>query len=237
MADLIARLYASGEQASVAVTKLKEAGFADDSIGQLHPTPERTDEGSAGVAAPTSTLERYLASTYGKQLEGRWLVGVEAPWGRGVLATNVLESAGPVAERLPEPSGRTDTAVAADSWGEAAPLSQTLGFAVLSSDPAPLSSMFGWAIKAKREYFLTAKLRSEAAPLSSRLGLPTLTKRRHFLVSGLSNNAAPLSSKLGLRLLSDNAAPLSSRLGWPLLKKEAAPLSSKLGMPLLTDKQ
>ena len=236
--DVIARLYASGQQASDAVAKLKAAGFRDDSIGQLQPAPEKTDEGAPEAApAPGNDLERRMAAVYGDQVaKGRWLVAVGAPFGRGKLATAILDNAGPLDERLPSMSAAEPLETPVDP-GKAAPLSRLLGLPVLSKKAAPLSALMNWPVKSDRDYFLTSELKSEAAPLSRKLGLPTLTKRRHFLVSGLSNKATPLSSATGVRVLSDNPAPLSRRFGWPLLKNNPTPLSSRLGWRVLSEKQ
>lgn len=234
MVDVITRFYANERQAADVVDKLKAAGFTDDSVARLGPQ----SEGGGEEAAPSNDLELDVKRTYGADVAGsNWLVAVAAPFGRGVLATSILESGEPLDDRLPEPSERTDRAVAAASWSAAAPLSWALGLPVLSKEAAPLSAKFGWPIKSKREYFLTRELKRGAAPLSSALGLPTLTKRRHFLTSSLSREAAPLSRKLGLRLLSNEPAPLSAKFGWSLLKNNPTPLSSALGLPVLTQKQ
>lgn len=239
MVDVIARLYASEEQASGAVAKLKAAGFRDESIGQLQPAPEKTDEEGAPQAAPApgNDLERRMADVYGDQVaKGRCVVAVAAPFGRGRLATAILDNAGPVDEPLPSMLATEPMETAVDP-GKAAPLSKALGLPVLSRKAAPLSALMNWPVKSDREYFLTSELKSEAAPLSRKLGLPTLTRRRHFLVSGLWNKAAPLSSATGVRELSDQAAPLSSRFGWPLLKNNPTPLSSRFGWRVLSEKQ
>lgn len=243
MADVIARLYGKERQATDAVNKLKAAGFAADSVARVGPPPAATEEGAPPpeAPAPANALERQLAATYGAALtDGRWLVGVAAPFGRGVLATSILDGAGALDEPLPRVAGQVEVAnrdADADSWGPAAPLSRALGLPVLSNDAAPLSAKFGWPIKSKREYYFVSELQSEGAPLSRALGLPTKTERRHFLTSGVSSAAAPLSSKLGLRLLSDEPAPLSAKFGWSLLKNNPTPLSSWLGLRVLTDKQ
>jgi hypothetical protein len=239
MLDVIARLYASGQQASEAVAKLQAAGFRDDSIGQLQPAPERDGEEGAPEAAPApgNDLERRMADVYGDQVaKGRSVVAVAAPFGRGKLATAILDNAGPVDEPLPSMLATEPMETALDP-GEAAPLSRLLGLRVLSSKAAPLSAMMNWPVKSDREYFLTSGLRNEAAPLSGKVGLPTLTKRRHFLVSSLWNKAAPLSSATGVRVRSDNPAPLSARFGWPLLKNNPTPLSSRFGWRVLSEKQ
>jgi hypothetical protein len=243
MVDVIARLYATEQQANDAVSKLKAAGFANDSVARVGPPPKATEEGAPEPAAPepANALERELAATHGAELpDGRWLVAVAAPFGRGVLATSILEGAGALDEPLPRVAGRTGVAnrdAAADSWGPAAPLSRLLGMPLLSNEAAPLSAKFGWPMKSKREYYFVSELQREGAPLSKALGLPTKTERRHFLTSGLSSEAAPLSSKLGIRTLSDEPAPLSAKFGWSLLKNNPTPLSSMLGLKVLSDNQ
>ena len=119
----------------------------------------------------------------------------------------------------------------------------SLGFPMLSKNPAPLSSSLGMHTLAK------PNLSRQAAPLSEITGLPTLSRGRTFLsrlfgelgsssfaVFGrnpLSHNAAPLSSLFGLATLSVNKGPWTSSFGLRLLSAGQKPVSAKLGLPLL----
>ena len=241
MADLIARLYAKERQAADAVSKLKATGFADDSVAMLRPPAQATEEGAPPPAAPapTNELGRQVAAAYGEQLAGgRYLVAVAAPFGRGALATSILDSAGPLAEALPQPATvATASSSASAGWTDGTPFSRALGLAVLSNDAAPLSKMMGLATKSVRRHFFVSELSGEAAPLSKAAGLATKSARTHFLTGELSNEATPLSSRLGRDVLSNDPTPLSSRLGFSVLSNDPAPLSSRLGLRVLSDKQ
>lgn len=231
MPNLIVRMYDTEERARDAVTKLKEGGFRDDLILELSP-------GSAQSVASAIVAGRrmgHLAGFYAERVErGRSLVAIEAPFGKGQLATEIMDRCGPVDQDLRQPDDPVQT-----KWRQAAPLSAALGWPVLSRNkPSPLSYALGIPTISRKAFYLTSKLANpnfslssmlglpllsrNPAPLSSMLGLPLLSrwaKSSSFGMKLLSNDPAPLSSALGMRTLSRNPTPLSSALGWPVLSR------------------
>ena len=246
MSDFIVRVYDAEQKAKSVVKKLKDAGFADDAI--VHLAPEPAAEGEEGKAKKSRPVGAGpLADFYTEQLgKGRSVVGVRAAFGEGRRATNIMDSGDPMAVELPQPPEATKLRAApvagGDDFSEATPLSKALNMAVLRrNSPAPLSDMFGWAVKSTKRFFLTSELAdphksftgsfmpllsNEAAPLSSKVGWKVA-----------SDDPAPLSSKFGWKVLKDDPTPLSSKFGWKVLKDDPTPLSSKLGLKVLTDQQ
>lgn len=227
MPNLIVRMYDSEERAGDAVKKLKKAGFADDAILAMTPGSAQ----SVANAIVAGQMMGYRASFYAERVQqGRSLVAVEAPFGRGELATQILDDSGPVDQdlKLPEDAVKNE-------WGEGAPLSHALGLSVLSrNNPTPLSDALGLSTLGRSGTYLTSELStrkymlsgpdgpqlsSNPAPLSSMLGLPVLSRR--VSRTKLSNNPAPLSSALGIPTLSKNPTPLSSALGLAVLSEDS----------------
>jgi hypothetical protein len=225
MWNLIVRMYDKEERARDAVAKLREAGFSDDAIFELAPGAAQ----SVASAIEVGRLMGYRAKFYAERVkQGRSLVAVEAPFGRGEQATQILDGCGPVDLDLKVPEDAVK-----NEWGEGAPLSHALGLPVLSrNNPTPLSDTLGMSTLARSDTYLTSKL-----------------PKWQYILSGpdgprLSKNPAPLSSMLGLPLLShrasrtklsSNPAPFSSALGLPTLSKNPTPLSSALGLALLSE--
>lgn len=208
MSELIARVYETEQKAKSVVRKLKEEGFAEGSIVKL--TPESPGEGP-------------LAAAYAEHAQqGRSLVGVRAPFGRGVIAQETLDSANPVAVVAAEaPESHDESAV---DYGEGAPLSKALNLPVLKRNAAsPLSDYTNWPIVSKKRHYLTTELAD-----------PHKTFTGSFLPL-LSGDAAPLSAKFGWKVSSDNPAPLSAKAGMSTLSNDATPLSSKFGISVLSD--
>jgi hypothetical protein len=233
MSSLIVRMYETEERARAAVTKLKEGGFRDGAILEMSPGSAKSV--ASGIMA--GRLMGHRAGFYAERVEsGRSLVAVEAPFGRGQVATEIMDGCGPVDQdlKLPDDPVRTN-------WGTAAPLSAVLGMSVLSrNQPSPLSDALGIKTSSRSEFYLTSELASPsftlssmfgwrllsrgAAPLSTMLGLPLLSrwaKSSSFGMKLLSSNPAPLSSALGLSTLSRNPTPLSSALGWTVLSRRS----------------
>jgi len=219
MSELIARVYETEQKAESAAQKLKEAGFAADSIVTL--TPESPGDGPLGAAYAEHAQE------------GRSLVAVRAPFGRGVVAMEALNSAKPIATVAAEaPEAEAESAI---DYGDGAPLSKALNMAVLKRNaPSPLSDYLNWPIFSKKRHFLTEAL-ADAHKTFTGSFMPLLSgNKTPFAPKTSMNDAAPLSSKCGLSTLSDDATPLSSKFGIGVLSNNPAPLSSKLGMSLLS---
>ncbi len=267
MAQTIARIYANHDAAAAALTALRDRGFRNDATHIVDPpeTQEATSPDAGTWVDPVlETLTKIgippeQASIYAERVhQGGVLVAVEAQFGTALLATTVLDGAGPVAVTVPEVEYSTGI-----NWDSPAPLSAALGIPVLLSDATPLSNFLKWP-SLKKEPASSASLASiqkqsrEAAPLSRSLKLPLLTDDAAPLSAKLKlpvlfekaaplsekmkwktvfNDPAPLSEKTKMPVLSNNPAPLSTKLGLPVLSNNPAPLSSLLKIPVLSKKQ
>ena len=226
MQTLIVRMYETDERARDAVAKLKAAGFRDDAILSLTPGAAQ----SVADAIVAGRMMGHRAEFYAERVkQGRSIVAVDAPFGRGQAATRILDGCEPVDLDLELPEDPV-----AVRGGRAAPLSAALGWPVLSrKNPTPLSDALGLRTTARSEFYLTSELASpdyalsesmgmrllsrSAAPFSSKLGLPVLSRKQPR--AKLLNEPSPLSSALGMATLSRNPAPLSSLLGWATLTR------------------
>ena len=250
MAQTIARIYGSQNNANAAAKELQDRGFSADSvhvIGQPSQAATETATDTSADATLASIQQTGIpsehASVYADQIrQGKVLVAVYPPFGFAYTATSILDSHDPVPVDLPPvafvPSynkargsiaANTRGSIDASTWDSAAPLSSTLGLRVLSDDPAPLSNYFKWrTIKPEPATSATLdkirKQSDDAAPLSAKIGMRVL-----------SDDPTPLSTKVGMAVLLDNPTPLSSKAGWRVLSDKAAPLSEKLGWRTLLD--
>ena len=154
---------------------------------------------------------------------------VQAPYGRGQRAVQVMQSCGPVdSELLPAYSPRNP-----------APLSEALGIPPLTRGSfRPLGAL------TKSQYFLTlgiGLLSRNPTPLSSLFGLKTLTTakpwRTSFGLPLLSRSPTPLSSLFGLRTIRPEKRPWNRSFGLPLLSRDPAPLSDFLGIEVLSKRR
>jgi len=204
------RMYETGSQASDAVIKLQEDGFPHDTLCQVIPgvsAGESRDNLAAALAAGfihPNDFDKLLQAL----ISGRCLVMVNAAFGFGQAAVNILDSCGPVStDLLPPPRLPVE-------GDKAAPFSSAMQWSVLKRDqPAPFSSWLG------------LKTLSATSEMNRSFGFPLL-----------SDNPAPLSSLTGLKILMPTPDLGHSSFGWPLLMDEVAPLSSRLGFPLLISK-
>jgi len=214
MSTLIARLYDSPADALGAVTELKSAGYVDGEVNLIAP-PAVADPANDNVAAsiekagvPPSDAEAFAAAV----AQGKALVTVRAALGAAVGAIEILDAHGPV-DATPRHSEYYSTSVASPN-----PLSDALGWSLLSDDPAPFSTFFGIPVLSK-----------SAAPHSSFLGLPQLARSSSNRTR--SNYSAPFSAFFGLPLLIDQS---TSAVGRTKLVQDGALFSHWLGLPLLT---
>ena len=146
MSNLIVRMYDTEERARAAVAKLREAGFRDDAILELAPGSAQ----SVASAIVAGRMMGHRAEFYAERVkQGRSLVAVEAPFGQGQTATNIMDGCSPVDQELELPDDPVQT-----EWGEAAPLSATLGWPVLlRKSPAPLSDSLGLPTRSSSEFY------------------------------------------------------------------------------------
>lgn len=190
MSHEITRMFASTDAAQSAAEELREDGF--DEIHIVNP-PADAGVPLSAIAAQIAEGHVLLADAkiYAAGVAaGHSLLTVHAPFGRGKLATTIMDAHGPVPSGMVEPEPEK-------LWDEAAPLSSALMMPVLLNDPAPLSRLIG-----------VPALASDESSLSGAFGLPLLC-----------TGEMP-KGRWGLPFLSDNPAPLSSMLGLPVLIKD-----------------
>ncbi len=225
------RIYDSQERAQEAARALVSRGFEERSVLLLTPSPGQEaaqvraaveDELVAGSQAPFCT--RSLQ-------QGRSVVAVRVPFGRGQVAVGTLEDYGPVdTEQIPAYEARNP-----------APLSDLLGIPTLTEDQG---AFFGALVGSSWTFsslFGLGLLSRNPAPLSSLFGMKTLTKpkknwERSFGLPLLSRNPAPLSSLLGMKTLTKPKKNWERSFGMPLLSKDPAPFSDYLGISVLSRK-
>lgn len=205
MSEVIVRMYPSESAARGAASKLREYGYPNDWTFVVPPPGPGVPPELVDTQIIAAHVLKRRAAVYAEGVRaGKTLVVVHAPFGRAVLAMDLLDQFGPVDTGLaiaPEPG---------PTWDESAPLSSALGIpTLLRGSPTPLSSLFGMGTKVEGRSlfgFFFGELASHRFSLSSLLGMPMLTR-----------NPAPLSSLVGLPLGSRKAAPFSSMLGLKLL--------------------
>ncbi len=229
--SMIVRVYSNEDIARQAARALSETGFPDDTIALIS-SPPGIDPDAARVVR-NAIDEGRLPGSYVRVATraisaGQSIVTIEAPFGRGQIATDVLARFDPVAtEELPR--------YAPDN---PAPLSDFLGIPTLTEGRPDASDMSYWS---NYHLFGEPRITSNPAPLSSRFGMKLLTESKRDWRSSLglpllSKNPAPLSSLLRMKTLSKEK-PWRRSFGLPLLSKNPAPLSSMLSLPLLTGRR
>lgn len=219
-------IFESEDAARNAAAKLTDVGFHENRVFLASQLAGR-EEAVLRAAVDEDFMPGSQIKACVRQLkQGRSLVSVRPAFGKAYEATEIMESCGAVEQDALPPTAMRDpsplsdalniptlteftpmTNLANSNWS----LSKVLGLRLLSTNPAPLSSMFGM------------KLLTTEKHKTSSFGMPLL-----------SNNPAPLSSLFGMKLLTRNKHKTSS-FGFPLLSDNAAPLSSLFSLRLLTD--
>jgi hypothetical protein len=225
MTNPIVRMYETEEQARGAVDKLREEGFPEDRIFLV--TPAAGGEEGSAEAIANAIMAGYILRSHAKVyaqgiVAGRSLALIHPPFGYGMLATQILDSYGPMDSGLEVPPKPLP------KWDEAAPLSSAiLAPTVIRNAPAPFSAMLG-----------LSPLKTGRSVFSSIFGELASPNYAVFGASRLSHQAAPLSSMFGLKILSTQpgGAAWTRSLGLPMLSADPAPFSSWLGLHALTPK-
>lgn len=221
--SVIARYYETAQQARKALQSLEEEGVPRRVMALLETPKEsvQTPEGGEAVSTVSTTevvagamrAGRLLgehAEFYSSNLKpGQALLVVEAPFGYTVTIKDIMESHGALDlthEPPPEPKPP---------------------YIPLSRRPSPLSDMLGWQV-----------LSSSPDTYSQFWGFPELANRLSFLGRWFPTLTRPtfaLSSLFGMGLLSREGAPLSSMFGLPIKSGASGDAwTSSFGMPLLT---
>lgn len=197
MAQVIARLYASAENAAAAVKGVKAFGYGDNEVFVCAPSDKASREELVAGIGQAGLSKAESEGFAGEVAKGRTLVVVHAPFGGGKRATAALDRHNPMASNeAPSPAAKAPMSFGANfKYDEAAPLSSTMQWRTLLSDATPLSDYFK---------------------------IPTLMDfscSRRFGFNELLEDPAPLSKRFGWPLLRDNdPTPLSTKFKWPVLR-------------------
>ncbi|MEM9590076.1 MAG: hypothetical protein AAF967_01910 [Pseudomonadota bacterium] len=217
------RIYATEGGANNAVARLGRAGFSKSNIF-LPSLAAGKESDTVHAAVEDGTLPEAQSKICIRSLkEGRSLVSVQAPFGRGKAALASLESADTVySDKLSRYTTDDDPA----------PFSELLGLPVLSNVESSTQLLNSdWSFSS---IFGIRLLSKNPTPLSSLLGLPVLLKPKRnwnwsFGLPLLINNATPLSSLFGIPTLIKTDKDWKTSFGVPLLMNDPAPLSNLFG--------
>lgn len=237
MTTPVVRIYETEQQASDAVARLKEYGFAEDAIYMIRPAAEgeRDSAAALGNAVRAGFLLHERANIYAEGLrQGQSLVAVVPPFCRGQVAIDVLDGLAPTATGIEPKAPRV-------SWDVAAPLSSGLRAPALwRGQPAPFSRLTGGQILVHGRTFAARypELTRPDWAFSSSMGARLLS-RNQTPWSSLSGKSGPSWNRsLGMPLLASSPTPFSSSLGLgfltgPLRFDQPAPFSGLLGVSTL----
>jgi hypothetical protein len=249
MTTPIVRMYETQKKARDAAGKLRKGGFHDDSILLMTPPKgEAVAPGALEGAVTAGFVPANQASVYAEGLQnGRSLVAVRAPFGSGQVATNILESCGPVETGLERP------AEPEIPWiDDAMPFSAALRFgAIWSGQAAPFSRLLGIPTQSRARTFEDKypELTNPDWTFSSKIGFDLLSHKPSpasvlFGVKSLLDQPTgpTWTRSFGLPLLSGEATPLSKKFNMhiktgPLPPQHPAPFSEHLGLPTLSRKE
>lgn len=222
------RVFLTEDAAHGAAAALGDAGF--EAVRALTPSSAMGREFEAVRDARDAGLIPSSAVGFARRAlsDGRSVVAVNAPFGRGLEAENLMESRGAV------DSARVPAALPHDP----APFSNAFDLPLLTefrSSTELLSSR--WSFSALIGMKLLSK---NPTPFSSMLAMPVLSKggkgawTKSFGLPLLSRNPAPFSSLFGMSVLTKRRERRDTSFGFHLLWNNPAPLSSVLRLPVLT---
>lgn len=204
-----AGMFESGQQAQAAIQKLQERGFRADEVLLMAPASGQDLE----VLLKTARSGEFITSDNTRAVskvlsEGRWVVTVKAPLGRGRAATDALEGSG----ALPS----TDLAPASVTSRPPRLFSEVIGMPLLTSGKSSTTLLTG---------------KSNTTLMSGKSNTTLMSGKS---MTTLIDKPAPFSSSFGLPVLSTPNRPWNTSFGFPLLSNNPAPLSRAFGLPILT---
>jgi hypothetical protein len=170
----IVRMYATAQQATDAVGRLKSAGFNGELINLVGPPgtsgPGASAAGATAASIAASIAARYVltadAEYYARAvLRGEWLVSVLADFGHGGEAMWILEQYDPLPTRAWHEQEHVKL------WDDAAPLSSAFWLPLLSKEVAPLSRMLGIRLLSRK---------ASGASFSGTSGVPLIIREPLF---------------------------------------------------------
>lgn len=239
MTTPIVRMYETEKRARDAVRKLKAEGFRKDTILLVTPSAKGAAESIDAIASSpvAALLPRDRAEIHAEGVrQGRCLVAIQAPFGQGQLAKEILAGCGPAGQGPGVPESPSI------AWEVGAPLSSGFRIPVLwRNRPDPFSRLLARPTLTEGRTFESKypELKDPGWTFSSRLGLPLLSgnQRGRASLSGRTGDAWKRS--LGLPMLSREPAPFSKMLNMhlltvPLPHSYPAPFSHRTGFPVLS---
>ncbi|MEM8854190.1 MAG: hypothetical protein AAGD34_10865 [Pseudomonadota bacterium] len=224
------RFYPTEQAALDADARLAASGFTDRAV-LLPSNVGGTEEKAVREAIREGKLpQRFEKISIQSLKDGRAVVAVEAPFGLSETAVDIMDTGecvdtdrllryhisdpSPFSDALGIPtlsSSKATNSLTSSNWS----LSSSLGFGLLSNNPAPLSSIISWRTLSK------PKSKGEW--------------KRSFGFPLLSRKAAPFSSMFGMGTLSKPSAKKNTSFGFPMLSRTGAPLSRMFGLKVLSD--
>lgn len=223
------RIYDTEKAANDAASRLTKAGYRDHMV--IHAGKVKGKEAAAVQTAidKGQLSDRYIQICTSSLKEGCSLVSADAPFGQAARVLAILEKKGTV---------KTDL-LRRYVISSPTPLSDALGLATLSTNPSTTGLLrHDWALSSK---FGMGLLSSNPAPLSRMFGMKLLSApkkgwRSSFGMPLLSSNAAPLSSMFGMKTVSKSKKGWNTSFGMPLLSNNPAPFSNLFGLRVLSKK-
>lgn len=196
----IGRMYETEAQARIAMQRLQEEGFAEETMFLVYP-------GTPAEAIPAG-VTRDHALSYARMLAtgSGVLLLVRAGFGWGETVSKIMDACGPVSTRaLPVLKPRNP-----------APFSRLIGMPTLSTRG--------------RSYFsrMFPELTSPGFHLSSKFGMKLLSEKKgpwekSFGMKLLKEKKGPWEKSFGLKLLKERKGPWEKSFGFPLLKRRRRP--------------
>lgn len=245
---VIVRVYAAERKARDAAKKLKTEGFGDDIVCVLAPKTAAAEGAAPGEAArpakaadvakdvaaavDSGRLPKSKAALATENMQqGRTVLAVDAPYGSGLLATQIMDSFEPV-EIAPAKSVTAE--------GKPRLTSEQFDVPLLWDGKTATANWFGGELTSHDYTFFKAEMLSDnPTPLSSCLKLKVLQNpkkdwKHSFGQALLSPDPTPFSRRFGWKVLLDTEKNWTASYGFPLLTSNPAPLSKLLGLPVLS---
>lgn len=213
------RIYESEQAAQVASSQLGEAGFSAQRAFLASELAGREEAAVKDAVAKGIVPSGNAAACIRCLKQGRSLVAVNAPLGRGQEALVTLAQSADGAEILLAPPPR-----------DPAPFSDALAIPVLSKFVAS-SELLSSSCYVTGGFGLVG---GGAAPLSSIVAMPTVLASPTGNKPAPKRNPSPFSSALGMPTVLKPPKNWTSSFGYPMLAKNPAPLSALFGMPTLS---
>ncbi len=232
----IVRLYQNDTDAQKAIDKLKGEGFAANKMTLLTPGQGGAADQRIDAEIQAGRMPAFYRDYAVEGLQqGRCVLVVDAPFGNGQTAEDIMDDAGPVdTERMPEwpvASARTTSAV----FGITELSDRKLITMADTTSMQRIKYIFG-------SFFGMGLTSNKAAPLSDAANIPTVTPRPKEWTKSLGydmlmNNPTPLSTAVNYKTVTERPKDWTTSFGMNLLASDRTPLSSFLNMPVLTQEQ